>query len=339
MSDSKARENQEARLKRNYSERLGEERGDRYLRDKGYQNQLNDKQKGIKQGHDAIYSDPRTRSAELDRSAQIVRNRDKYSKLQVKEAQRNIKHHYQKNNGYIPNNKSETVVAEFKGGGSKESGLQKQPDWAIRVAENIRDRRDVYKNASKEERKAAEEVLKAHKESRLRYEVITTKNDKAETKQTRVIKPAEHDDLYAAKSQKGLDNIDALKSNREKLKEAIERGDIKEEKELRERIRKNLPEQRLRLAKRRLDTNRTQERLLKRKLENANKEVKSATKPNDRSKAQEKESTIRRQLQEHYKRRIQGASQREDKKEFKKLNRRLKKLQPPEKTITKKRGR
>lgn len=249
MSDSKAQENKETQVKRNYSERLGEERGDRYLRDKGYQNRLNDKQKGIKQGHDAIYTDPRTRSAELDRSAQIVRHRDKYSKLQVKEAQRHLKNHQQQH-GYIPNNKSETVVAEFKGGKSRESDLQKQPDWAINVAKDIRDRRGVYKNASKEERKAAEEVLKAHKEGTLRYEVITTKNDKAETKQTRVIKPAEHDGLYEAKSQKGLNNIEALKSKREKLKEAIERGDTKEEKELRKQIQRDLPQQRKAIAKR-----------------------------------------------------------------------------------------
>ena len=246
MSDS---DRKKAQARRNYSERLGEERGDRYLKDKGYTRRLGDEDKGIKQGHDAVYTDPRTRSAELDRSAQIVRDRDKYSKLQVKEAKRELKQHQQKHD-YIPNKKSETVVAEFKGGSSKESDLQKQPDWATNVAKDIRDRRGVYKNASPKEREAADRVLKAHKEGRLRYEVVKTKNSKAETKQTRTIKPAEHDGLYEAKTQKGLDNIDALKSNREKLKEAIERGDTKEEKELRKQVQRDLPQQKRSLQKR-----------------------------------------------------------------------------------------
>ena len=247
MSDLEDRK--KAQVQRNYSERLGESRGDRYLREKGYQNQLNDQQKGIKQGHDAIYTDPRTRSAELDRSAQIIRNRDRYSKLQVKEAQRHLKK-YQKNNDYIPSSKPEIVVAEFKGGKSRESDLQKQPDWAINVAKDIRDRRGVYRNASDKEREQAAEVLKAHKEGRLRYEVISTKESKSETKQTRMIKPAEHDGLYGEKSQKGLNNIDALKSKREKLKEAIERGDTKEEKELRKQVQRDLPQQKRSLQKR-----------------------------------------------------------------------------------------
>ena len=251
MSDSETQREieRQKQARRNYSERLGEERGDRYLQDKGYTKRLGESDKGIKQGHDAIYTDPRTRSVELDRSAQIIRNRDNYSKLQVKEAQRHLKK-YQKDNGYIPNKKSATVVAEFKGGSSRESDLQKQPDWAINVAKDIRDRRGVYKNASEAEREAAAEVLKAHKEGTLRYEVIKTKNSKGETKQTRTIKPAEHDGIYDAKTQKGLDNIDALKSKREKLKEAIARGDTKEEKELRKQIQRDLPQQRKAIAKR-----------------------------------------------------------------------------------------
>jgi hypothetical protein len=136
MSKSKAQQ-----AKRNYSECLGEDRGDRYLSQQGYTNRLNDKQKGIKQGHDAVYIDPRTRSLELDKSAQIVRERQQggYSKLQVKEAQRDLKHHHRQH-GHIPSNQPEVVVAEFKGGTSKESKLQQQPDWSTNVAKDIRDR-------------------------------------------------------------------------------------------------------------------------------------------------------------------------------------------------------
>ena len=322
MSDS---DRKKAQARRNYSERLGEERGDRYLQDKGYTKRLGESDKGIKQGHDAIYTDPRTRSAELDRSAQIIRNRDNYSKLQVKEAQRHLKK-YQKDNGYIPNNKSETVVAEFKGGSSTESDLQKQPDWAINVAKDIRDRRGVYKKASEAERKAAAEVLKAHKEGTLRYEVIKTKNSKGETKQTRTIKPAEHDGLYDAKSHRGLNNIDTLKTYRERLKEANERGDTKEIEDLKQKINNQIEKRKEASPKQEDNFKQEEKRLLRQR--------KAATDSGDREKVQK----IDKKLREHYQRRIQGAIRRGDTKEQKSLTRKQRKYQPPQ-TVTKKRGR
>ena len=321
MSNSEERKKQD---RRKYSERLGEERGDRYLRNKGYTRRLGESDKGMAQGHDAVYDDRRTRSAELNRSAQIIRNRDRYSRLQVREAQRHLRK-YRKDNGYIPNNKSETVVAEFKGGSSKESKLQEQPDWAINVAKDIRDGRGAYKKASPKEREVANEVLEAHKEGSLRYEVVTT-NHKGETKQTRNIKPAEHDGLYDAKSQRGLNNIDTLKTYRERLKEANEHGDTKEIEDLKRKINKHL--------KRRKEASPKQKDNFKHKEKRLLRQHRAATNSGDREKVQK----ISKKLREHYQRRIQGAIERGDAKEQKSLTRKQRKYQPPQ-TVTKKRGR
>ena len=321
MSDS---DRKKAQARRNYSERLGEERGDRHFKDRGCIKKMGEEDKGMKQGYDGVYEDPRTRSAELERSAQIIRNRDNYFKLQVKEAQRHLKK-YQKENGYIPNNKSETVVAEFKGGSSRESDLQKQPDWTINVAKDTRDSRGVYKKASDKEREVANEVLEDHKKGSLRYEVVTT-NHKGETKQIRNIKPAEHDGLYDAKSQRGLNNIDTLKTYRERLKEANERGDTKEIEDLKQKINNQI--------KRRKEASPKQEDNFKQEEKRLLRQRKAATDSGDREKVQK----IERKLREHYQRRIQGAIRRGDTKEQKSLTRKQRKYQPPQ-TVTKKRGR
>ena len=75
MSNSNEQRNKEIQQQRNKSEQLGEKYGDHYLRERGYINRLKGEQKGIKQGHDATYTNTNTRSAELDRYAQIVRER------------------------------------------------------------------------------------------------------------------------------------------------------------------------------------------------------------------------------------------------------------------------
>ena len=81
----------------------------------------------------------------------------------------------------------------------------------------------------------------------------------------------------------------------------------KQEKELRDKIQKDLPEQKQRIVEKQAFTFKTKERLLKRKLENAIQQGN-----------QEKEKEIRGNLQEHYKQRLKGAVQRGDKKEIKK---------------------
>lgn len=248
MSQSEAEKRQQAQRKRNYSEQLGEKHGNNFLRNRGYKPRLTPQQKGISQGHDATYDHNRTRSKEIDRAAQIVRKGKKggYSTAEINQAKQKLRDEYKKHGGYIPLKEKAIVVAEFKGGKSRESRSQEQPDWSIRTAKAIVERKGNYANASDAERKEAAAILEAHKKGTLRYEVVSTKRKgrgKAKTANTehkRIIKPVEHNGLYKAKSQRGLNNIDTLKSYRAKLKDAIERGDNKQEKVLRNKIQKHL---------------------------------------------------------------------------------------------------